>query len=267
MIRHVFLALAALFAIPAGAQPPAPAPKPPVRVMLHTSAGDITITAGDQIAMNSGSVTTRAVTADGGNITLNAPNLIQLTDSQITTSVESGVGAGGNITIDPEALILNNSRILANAFGGPGGNINITADVFLVNSGGQFPTSLTGIVDASSALSTPGTVNIEATFTNVTGTFTQLPSTPLQATELLRAACAARFSGGKTSSLVVGGRDGLPLQPSDLLPSPLYIASDAASPSTTTKISGYDQFSHWNFLGSKDRRLDRYTLLPNSRCS
>ena len=75
------------------------------------------------------------------------------------------------LAIDPQALILNNSQILANAFGGPGGNINITADVFLVNSGGMFPTSLAGIVDASSALSTPGTVNIEATFTNVVGSF------------------------------------------------------------------------------------------------
>ena len=230
-------------------------------------AGNITIAAGDQIQMTSGSVSTRAVTADGGNITLNAPRMIQLTDSQVTTSVESGFGGGGNITIDPEALILNNSRVLANAFGGPGGNINIIADVFLVNSGGQFPTSLTGIVDASSALSTPGTINIQANFTNVTGSVTLLPETPLKATELLRAACAARFAGGKTSSLVVGGRDGLPLQPADRLPSPLYIASDAATPSTTTRISGYDQFSHLSLLGSKDRRLDRYTLLPNSKCS
>ena len=100
-------------------------------------AGNINISAGDQIAMTDGSVSTRAITADGGNITLNAPRMIQLTDSQITTSVESGVGGGGNINIDPQALILNNSKILANAFGGPGGNINITADVFLVNSGGS----------------------------------------------------------------------------------------------------------------------------------
>ena len=122
---------------------------------------------------------------------------MHLTDSQITTSVQSGVGSGGNITIDSQLIVLNNSQILANAFGGPGGNINITADVFLVNSGGQFPTSLAGIVDASSALSTPGTINIEATFTNVVGSVTQLPATPLQATELLRASCAARFAGGK----------------------------------------------------------------------
>jgi filamentous hemagglutinin family protein len=228
-------------------------------------AGNITIAAGDQIQMNSGSVSTRAITADGGNITLNAPNLIQLTDSQVTTSVESGFGGGGNINIDPQALILNNSQILANAFGGPGGNINITADVFLVNSGGQFPTSLTGIVDASSALSTPGTVNIEATFTNVVGTFTQLPSTPLQATELLRASCAARFAGGKSSSLVLGGRDGLPLQPGDLLPSPLYLASDAETPSAGNKISGLA--ARFSLLGPKDQFLNRYSLLPNVKCA
>jgi filamentous hemagglutinin family protein len=230
-------------------------------------AGNITIGAGDQIVMNQGSVSTRAVTSDGGNITLNAPNLIALTNSQVTTSVESGVGGGGNINIDPQALILNNSRILANAFGGPGGNINITADVFLVNSGGQFPTSLAGIVDASSALSTPGTVNIEATFTNVTGSFFQLPSTPLQATELLRASCAARFAGGKASSLVLAGRDGLPFQPGDLLPSPLLVGSDVDAPTTATRVTGSDQFSPFRLLGQKDRVLNQYSLLPNFKCS
>jgi hypothetical protein len=110
-------------------------------------------------------------------------------------------------------------------------------------------------------------VNIEATFTNVEGSVTLLPETPLKATELLRAACAARFAGGKTSSLVVGGRDGLPSQPGDLLPSPLYLASDAntATPGATT-MTGYTQFSDLGFPGSRDRRLDRYTLLPNSKC-
>jgi filamentous hemagglutinin family protein len=227
-------------------------------------AGNINISAGDQIAMTSGSVSTRAVTSDGGNIIVNAPRMIQLTDSQITTSVESGFGGGGNINIDPQFLILNNSQILANAFGGPGGNINITADVFLVNSGGRFPTSLAGIVDASSALSTPGTVNIEATFTNVTGTFAQLPSTPLQATELLRASCAARFAGGKASSLVIAGRDGLPLQPGDLLPSPLYVAGLSSGDNKSTAEEKPLRFS---FLESKGRPLNKYSLLPNAKCS
>jgi filamentous hemagglutinin family protein len=226
-------------------------------------AGNINITAGNQIVMTDGSVSTRAVTADGGNITLNAPNLIQLTDSQVTTSVESGVGTGGNITIDPQALILNNSQILANAFGGPGGNINIVADVFLVNNNGQLPTSLAGIVDASSALSTPGTINIEATFTNVTSEVVQLPETPLKATELLRAACAARFVGGKTSSLVLAGRDGLPPQPGGLLPSPLYLAGKDAP--ATARINGFDP-SRYSLFGQGTDQY-RYSLLPNFKCS
>ena len=136
-----------------------------------------------------------------------------------------------------------------------------------MNSGGQLPTSLAGIVDASSALSTSGTVNIEATFTNVTGTVAQLPATPLQATELLRASCAARFAGGKTSSLVVGGRDGLPLQPGDLLPSPLYLASEADTPSTGNKVTGQELPTRFSLLGSKDRFLNQYSLLPNAKCS
>jgi large exoprotein involved in heme utilization and adhesion len=214
--------------------------------------------------MTDGSVSTRAVTSDGGNIIVNAPNRIELTNSQITTSVESGFGGGGNISIDPQFLILNNSQILANAFGGPGGNINITADVFLVNSGGRFPTSLAGIVDASSALSTPGTVNIEATFTNVTGTFAQLPSAPLQATELLRASCAARFAGGKASSLVVAGRDGLPLQPGDLLPSPLYVTGPLSG---DNKFTAQETPLRFTLLESKDRLLSKYSLLPNAKCS
>jgi filamentous hemagglutinin family protein len=230
-------------------------------------AGNVTITSGDQIIMNNGSVSTRAVTSDGGNISLNAPHMIQLTDSRITTSVESGVGGGGNINIDPEFLILNNSQILANAFGGPGGNINIVADVFLVNSGGTQPTSLAGIVEASSALSTPGTINIEATVTDVSGTVAPLPETPLQATELLRAACAARFAGGKASSMVLSGRDGLPLQPGGLLPSPPYLASDSNTPSTTDSSASFSAPMGLSLLGSSDRPSNRYSLLPNVNCS
>jgi filamentous hemagglutinin family protein len=227
-------------------------------------AGNINISAGDQIVMIDGSVSTRATTSDGGNINFNAPNFIGLTNSHITTSVESGFGGGGNITIDPQFLILNNSQILANAFGGPGGNINITAGSFLVNSGGTVPLSLAGIVDASSALSTSGTVVIEATFTNVNGSFAQLPSTPLQATELLRASCAARFTGGKASSLVLGGRDGLPLQPGDLLPSPLYVTGPSSG---DNKLIAEETPLRFTLLDSKNRLLNKYSLLPNVKCS
>jgi filamentous hemagglutinin family protein len=231
------------------------------------TAGNVTINTPTFETQNA-SVTTGATLADGGNISITTTgSLVHLTDSQITTSVQSGVGTGGNITVNSELVVLDGSQILANAFGGPGGNINIVADVFLVNSGGQSPTSLAGIVEASSALSTPGTINIEATVTDVSGTVAQLPEAPLQATELLRAACAARFVGGKASSLVLGGRDGLPHQPGNLLPSPPYLASKSDSPSTISGSSGFSSPAGFSLLGSSDRPLHRYSLLPNFKCS
>ena len=234
------------------------------------TAGNVNIVTSD-LNMQNSSITTGATLADGGNISITTTgSIVHLTNSQITTSVQSGVGGGGNITIDSDLIILDDSRILANAFGGPGGNINITADVFLVNSGGTLPTSLAGIVDASSALSTPGTINVEAAFTDVSGEVAQLPEAPLQATELLRASCAARFAGGKASSLVLGGRDGVPIQPGGLLPSPLYLATEAGSPVTGVKTSANDLPARFSLLGSgdsKNRLLTQYSLLPNVKCA
>ena len=231
-------------------------------------AGNITITAGDQVVMTGGSVSTRAVTADGGNITITTTgSLVHLTDSQITTSVESGVGTGGNITVNSDLVVLDDSRVLANAFGGPGGNINITSDVFLVNSGGATPPSLAGIVDASSALSTPGVIDIQATVTDVSGTVAQLPEAPLQATELLRAACAARFAGGKASSLVLAGRDGVPLQPGNLLPSPTYMANKTSSTASISSSEGFALPDQFSLLSSSKSISNRYSLLPNEKCA
>jgi len=230
------------------------------------TAGSVTLVTSD-LNMQNSSITTGATLADGGDIKITTTgSLVNLTNSQITTSVQSGVGGGGNIAIDSDLVVLNDSRVLANAFGGPGGNINIVADVFLVNSGGMLPTSLAGIVDASSTLSTPGTINIEATFTDVSGEVAQLPETPLQATDLLRASCAARFAGGKASSLVLGGRDGVPIQPGGLLPSPVFTTDNAGNLSTGTKTSGNALPLRFSLLGPA-RNLTQYSLLPNEKCS
>ncbi len=172
--------------------------------------GDINITAGTDIVMDGGTVSTQAVTSDGGNIKLTAPNIVRLNDSQITTSVESGVGGGGNINIDPQFVILDNSQVTANAFGGPGGNILIVADQFLAT-----PDS---VVQASSAQSIQGTVQIDAPDTDIAAAIAQLPESFLDASALLPARCAAR-SGGSESSFVVAGRGGVPNDPDGYLPS------------------------------------------------
>jgi hypothetical protein len=98
---------------------------------------------------------------------------------------------------------------------GRGGAIGIGAQVFLAD-----PTS---VVSASSELGISGTVAIQAPVTSLSGTLAPLPQTFVNVAALLPARCAARWSGGKASSLVLGRRDGLPLEPSGVLPSPLVL--------------------------------------------
>jgi large exoprotein involved in heme utilization and adhesion len=200
-------------------------------------AGNIEITAGHQITMTDGSVSTRAITSDGGNISIAITgSQLYLLNSQITTSVQSGVGTGGNITVGSadhpiEFVVLNGSQIRADAFGGPGGNINVFADTFLTSG---------SAVSASSALAAPGVINIQARFTNLSGNIAQLPENVVQAAALLRAACAARLSAGKSSSLVVAGREGVPLEPGGVMPSPLIAESSTDLAPSRAGGEGHD---------------------------
>lgn len=183
------------------------------------NAGNIAIVAGDTIVGRNSTMSTEATLSDGGNITLVAPKMVRLVDSRISTSVGTGQGKGGNITIDPQFVVLDRSELRADAFGGPGGNITIIADVFLTQD---------STLSASSALSTPGTIDIQAGVTDISGNAARLPEGAPPVAALLRASCSTRLAGGSVSSLVVSGRDGLPPDPEGLLPSPL-LTGDAST--------------------------------------
>lgn len=179
------------------------------------NAGNVTLTTQDSILSTQGTIVTRATQADGGNIQITAPRFLRLRNSLITAEVGGGAQTeGGNISIDPQFVVLQNSQIIANAFAGRGGNIAIQAQqVFLAD-----PDSL---VSASSALGINGQVAIQAPVTSVSGAIAPLPQTFAQAAELLRSRCSARVRSGRTSRLVLSGRDGVPWEPGTMLPSPL----------------------------------------------
>ncbi len=184
-------------------------------------AGSIAIAASTAFESRNGSVTTEARQSDGGNIDLSAGSMVRLVDSEITSSVNGGPGTtGGNIAIDPDFVLLQGSRIVANAYEGQGGNIRIAAGTFLAD-----PDS---VVDASSALGIDGTIDIQAPVTDVTGGLKPLQKDYLNAAALLGGHCAARMAGAQGSSFVIGGREGLPLEPGQFLPSTL----DPAGPAT-----------------------------------
>ena len=158
---------------------------------------------------------TEAKQADGGNIQVNAPNMVNLIGGKITASVGGGPETvGGNIIIDPHNVVLNNGQVVANAYEGKGGNIRIVSDAFLAS-----PES---VVSASSALGVNGTVDIRAPISSVSGTFGPMPGSFLSSALLLRDPCATRIRGGQSSSLVLKGPDGLPIAPGSVLPSPIY---------------------------------------------
>ncbi len=181
--------------------------------------GSIEVNAGTDIFINNGTISTRALTASGGNIKLTAPNIVQLNKSEITTSVAGGTGTGGNVSIDPQFVILNNSNITANAFGGPGGNINIVANNFIPSADSR--------ISASSALSTPGTIAIESPENDIAGAIAQLPQEIVDVSALLPERCAARRAGAE-SSFTVAGRGGVPMDPDGYLPS--FSAGNASTP-------------------------------------
>ena len=205
------------------------------------TAGSIALMLGDSLRLQDSAITTASTRADGGNVSITTTgSQFYLLNGKITTSVQSGVGEGGNITIGApghpvEFVILNGSEIRADAFGGPGGNINIFAGIFLTSN---------SILSASSALGLPGTIGIQAGVTDVSSSVGQLPESVLQAATLLRAACATRLAGGESSSLVVSGREGLPAEPGGVLPSPLVAEGPADSPLSLDDRPGDDDSSN-----------------------
>ncbi len=174
------------------------------------AAGSVQLVAADELRLFGGRVLTEAAVSDGGNIDVRAGRLIHLRAGEISTSVAGGAGAGGNIFIDPTFVILEDgSRIVANAFGGPGGNITLIADYFFA--------SLDSLVQASSALGVPGTVTIATPQNNVNAALAKLPGAVLDVSALLRDHCAPRAAGAAAgSSLVDVGRGGLALSPERL---------------------------------------------------
>jgi filamentous hemagglutinin family protein len=214
------------------------------------AAGTLRLQVGETFRSENGRVTTAAERAGGGAIALTAGRLVQLMDSEITTTVHGGVKDAGNITLDPQFVILENSEILARADAGRGGNIRIGAGVFLAD-----PTSS---VDASASRGINGTVDIRAPVTSLSGTLAPLPQAFVSAAALLPARCAARLSGGHYSSLVLGGRDGLPLDPGGVLPSPLVLdAQLMADPAVTGEHGRQTPPARLALLGGADKVLPR----------
>jgi filamentous hemagglutinin family protein len=186
-----------------------------------SSGGNITIGSGSTIRILHSQITAEAG-LDGGNISLTAPQLTYLLHSTITAQADttgSGFGNGGNLTIDPSFLVLNNGGLISKSSFGNGGNINILTDYFFESA---------STIDASAPFGLPGTVRVTAPEVDLSGSLIALPENLLSAETQLRPDCGVRL-GGNVSSFIVLGRGGLPIEPGGFIPSSPVRGDDDAN--------------------------------------
>ncbi|MCS6288210.1 MAG: filamentous hemagglutinin N-terminal domain-containing protein [Nitrospira sp.] len=217
------------------------------------NAGNITINSGPRFLGQNVSVTTEANRASGGNIFIQAIDSIRFINGRLSTSVQGGpTTAGGNITLDPAVVTLQNSQILAQAVQGQGGNISIVAGTFLADQ--------SSVVSASSQFGLSGSVNIQSPVSSLSNTLATLPQRPLHAQPLLTQRCAAQ-ANGHLSSLALAGRDTLPAEPGGwLLSAPMFADEDSAQP--THESTSSSSLSVQQALVRSAQATDRLGPLP-----
>lgn len=116
---------------------------------------------------------------------------------------------GGNITIDPNTVVLDASRIIAKAKLGNGGDITIFTDAFVASSD--------SVIDASSKFGTPGTVVISSPNDDLSRSLVRLPETFADGLSKLLDRCTVKLED-ESSSFIVTGRGGMPNEPGGWLP-------------------------------------------------
>jgi len=158
---------------------------------LETNAGDagrISVQTAHLKLTDHSIINASAKNAGGGNIGITTSDLLYLREGRITTSVKSGIGDGGNITIEnPRFVVLNQSQIRANADKGRGGNIRIAQS-------DQFLSSSNSLISASSRLGIDGKIEINSPDMNLDEFLVVLPAKFIDTSKLLQAPCSARLA-------------------------------------------------------------------------
>ena len=176
------------------------------------NAGSLKVEANFIKLDNQGKLLASTASGEGGNIDLLLRDLILMRHQSLISAQADKNGNGGNITINAPFIVavpLEGSDIVANAFRGRGGNINITTSGIY---GLEYRPSLTELSDinASSQFGVNGTVEINTPGIDPNSGLINLPTVPVDTK--VASGCTAGASQNQ-SRFVVTGRGGLPLNP------------------------------------------------------
>ena len=131
--------------------------------------------------------------------------------------------SGGNVTIDPDYVLMNRSNILASANAGNGGNVTITT--------GFFVASADSTIDASSSRGLDGEVLIDSP-NELTGSVLPLEAPAPVVEGLVSQNCTPRLAS-EQSTLTVLTRSSAPA-PTGYLPSPPLPSSEPGAETERT---------------------------------
>lgn len=201
-------------------------------------AGNLTITA-NSIALDRGRLTGETQTGSGANISLQNVDLLFMRNQSLISAQAFNNGDGGNITINTGngfivAVPDQDSDIIANAFEGRGGNINITAQsLFGIEERRAIQGNGTNDIDASSEFGLNGTITINRPDVDPSRGLANLSTEVVDASNLIASGCGQAVAQ-RQSQFVVTGRGGLPDNPSEALSSDT-VWSDLRLPTIATR--------------------------------
>ena len=189
------------------------------------TAGKITLMPDDILNIKNSFISTEAVNTaknigditmdrDNGRMIIGEKTELTMINGTINSSVLGGMGNGGDIDVGAEMMLMQKSKLIANAYEGNGGNIHIVADHFIQSSD--------SLVQASSEYGLDGNIFIDAPDATIGNELITLPTDYLDASQWLRTPCSLRTSKN-ISRLVLSGHDSVPSTVDDLYMSPALV--------------------------------------------
>lgn len=169
-------------------------------------AGSLILDIGNTLVLTKGgAIQTSTEIADGGNVFVDVGKYLFMREGELSTSVGADVGNGGNITLNSQFTVLHDSPIVARAYGGNGGNIDIvTRSLYKMQPVFRSP------IDASSRFGLDGVVTISTPDVGSDEGLLVLPNNFMDADVILPKPCSAETL---QSSFVLQDKIGItPLQ-------------------------------------------------------
>ena len=179
--------------------------------------GSLEVTAGT-ISLNQGRIDAETTSGGNANIRLRSNDYILMRNQSLINARALNNGNGGNININTNFLVAvddQDNDIIANAFKGSGGRINIKAEsIFGIAPHNEL--TIRSDINASSELGVDGTIDINTPDVDPSRGLIALPTNLVDASQQIAQNCR---TGGVTtaskSEFVITGRGGLPTNPSE----------------------------------------------------